>query len=924
MLSLGALSFATPVALAALIVLPVIWWLLRVTPPTPLLVRFPPIRLLLGLRAKAETAHRTPPWLLILRLFLAGLVIVAAARPLLNAAESLPGSGPVVLIVDDGWGAGVHWDDTIVALTGLLDRAERDERQIIFATTAAREPTGTVGDTKLGSQPLVLPAASARPVVAALAPKPWLSDRKAVVSALLAMPALTSAPPAAIFWLSDGLRHDVNAEAGRDDLPALADQLRPFGAVTVLAPEPADTAVVLRPPKRETDPAAIVAERASGDSRKHTVTAVDDDGVVIARLTLDFGNGVERAEGSLDVPPDLARRIARLRIEPETSAGGVALLDERWRRRPVGIVAPGGTTPDLPLLGAAYYLSRALEPVAQVHQDSLDVLLNRELAVVIIADGDVPEGSSRIDLVDWIENGGVLLRFAGPRLAAAAATDVDDLLPVRLRPGDRTLGGALAWGERAGLAPFAENGPFAGLIATPDVEIQRQVLAEPSLDLDARTLVRLSDGTPLITGNRRGDGWIILVHTTADPSWSNLALSGLFVEVLERIVALSQGVSAGPGGPPLRPLEVMDGKGRLGPPSSSARPIDADAFAVTAIGPRHPPGLYGHGQDRRALNLSAQLAQPKLLGPLPAGIALGGYELAEETPLAPWLLAAALALALIDMVVSLWLRGLLRLRARRAVTGTAAIALLVLVTPMTSWSQTVVADGTAVAETLETRLAWIVTGDAAVDAVSDAGLAGLSALIERRTAVELGTPVAVNPADDELAFFPLLYWPLLPGADLPSPRAAEALKVYLANGGTILFDTRDQGMGGQRSGNLRALANVLDLPALVSVPPEHVLGRSYYLLDAFPGRWTGGLVWVEREGSALHDGVTAVVAGGHDWAGAWALDERRRPMFAVVPGGERQRELAYRFGINLVMHVLTGNYKADQVHLPAILERLEQ
>ena len=82
--------------------------------------------------------------------------------------------------------------------------------------------------------------------------------------------------------------------------------------------------------------------------------------------------------------------------------------------------------------------------------------------------------------------------------------------------------------------------------------------------------------------------------------------------------------------------------------------------------------------------------------------------------------------------------------------------------------------------------------------------------------------------------------------------------------------------------------------------------------------------WARGSGMnrAEFDGVSAVIAGSSDWAGAWAVDGALRPMFAVVPGGERQREQAYRFGVNLVMYVLTGNYKADQVHLPTIMERL--
>ena len=103
-----------------------------------------------------------------------------------------------------------------------------------------------------------------------------------------------------------------------------------------------------------------------------------------------------------------------------------------------------------------------------------------------------------------------------------------------------------------------------------------------------------------------------------------------------------------------------------------------------------------------------------------------------------------------------------------------------------------------------------------------------------------------------------------------------------------------------------------------------MLGRAFYLLQEFPGRYTGAPLWVERASDRVNDGVSPVIAGGHDWAAAWAMDADQHPMFAVVPGGKRQRELAYRFGVNLVMYVLTGNYKADQVHTPTILNRLGQ
>jgi len=219
-------------------------------------------------------------------------------------------------------------------------------------------------------------------------------------------------------------------------------------------------------------------------------------------------------------------------------------------------------------------------------------------------------------------------------------------------------------------------------------------------------------------------------------------------------------------------------------------------------------------------------------------------------------------------------------------------------------------------------LAFVQTGDTRIDQVSELGLTGLTVMLARRTAAELGAPQAVELGRDELAFFPMIYWPVTPGLELDDV-ARLAVVEYLRNGGTILFDTQERGGTAQASA-MRELAADLSLPPLVPVSSDHVLTRAFYLLEEFPGRFAGGTLWVERAGERVNDGVSPVMAGSSDWASAWALDENYRPIFPVVPGGERQREMAFRFGINLVMHVLTGNYKADQVHMPAIIKRLGQ
>ena len=348
----------------------------------------------------------------------------------------------------------------------------------------------------------------------------------------------------------------------------------------------------------------------------------------------------------------------------------------------------------------------------------------------------------------------------------------------------------------------------------------------------------------------------------------------------------------------------------LGAPPPDAVGIDAIALDKTTPGPAHPPGFYGKGTDRRALNLAARISAPIALGSLPDGVDVASYGKARQIAFGPWLMGLALVLFILDLAIALRLRGVLRRRPMVA----AAIMLLV---AQGFAGGADAADGEA---SLHTRLAYVTTGDERIDAISLAGLRGLSVVVNRRTAAELAQPMAVDPESDELVFFPLLYWPVT-DAPPPSDNAAARIRAYLAGGGMILFDTRDPN-GAVSLGALRGLADALRIPPLIPAPSDHVLTRAYYLLGDFPGRWAGGNLWVERAGERVNDGVSPVIVGSNDWAGAWAIDDAQRPLFAAVPGGERQREMAYRFGVNMVMYALTGNYKSDQVHLPAILERL--
>ena len=235
-------------------------------------------------------------------------------------------------------------------------------------------------------------------------------------------------------------------------------------------------------------------------------------------------------------------------------------------------------------------------------------------------------------------------------------------------------------------------------------------------------------------------------------------------------------------------------------------------------------------------------------------------------------------------------------------------------------------DPEALDRALVVRFGYILTGNAETDRISEAGLASLSSEVTRRSSIEPEAPRGIDPDEDELIFFPLIYWPVSADARPVSEAAAANINTYLRSGGMIIFDTRDGGAGtrGGAHPGLEQVMQGLEIPALARLDAEHVLGRTFYLLRGLPGRLAGGDVWVESnpDGTA-RDGVSGVIIGSADWAGAWARGDNGIPLLPVE-GGERQREMAYRVGVNLAMYALTGNYKTDQVHVPAILERLGQ
>ena len=938
----GSIGFTAPWLLLGLAALPIIWWLLRLTPPRPEAVTFPPTSILLDIKAREKTPASSPWWLTALRMLVAAAVIAALAGPVMKPRASVSAAlgEPLLVVVDNGWAAGSRWAARQAFADQLAALADESGQTLILAPTAA--PAAAL-------QPLT--PAEFRQRFASLTPQAYPGDRAALAQQI--EKELGSRRGAIrVAWLSDGA-----GDAGADALAKALSALTADGAIDIYSDgEGAGPLALTEPEPGGAGPIRARVLKAEPGPRAGVVAAVTARGDRLAAVPFGIAGTSSFADVSLDLPLDLRNQVARLEIPGEASAGGVYLLDGRSQRRRVGLVASEGADEAQPLLSPTYYLERALTPFAEVtkaNTANLDQatadLISASPSVIILSDVGRLSGAVAERLKGFVDKGGMLIRFAGPRLEQGG----DPLLPAPLREGGRTLGGAMTWTSPQTPASFELGSPFEGLAVPKDVTISRQVLADPaSMPREAKVWARLADGTPLVTAAKRGAGTLVFFHITANPDWSNLPISGLFVEMMRKIleiaplqVAESGHAAAAAESPPatagqdasLKPWRVLDGFGKLAEPGDRAQAISAAKIGTARVSAANPAGLYGPQNALSALNAIAGNDTLTALK-APANAHFSVFSEAKTVTLAPWLFLLALALFLIDGVICALFLGTGSAGWRKKAAAVLALGLFAAPIQPARAETKPSKDATAFAlqASLETHLAYVATGDAEADRISQAGLSGLSKILTARTAVEPGDPMAVDPARDELVFFPLIYWPVLPDAE-PLPDAVLAkIDAYMKQGGLIVFDTKNDNanpaslLSAGTSSPLSQLLGKLDLPPLERVPENHVLTKSFYLLQSFPGRWDNGDPWVEARPDAgeaarravKSDGVSSIIITSNDLAAAWALDDNDQPMFAAVPGGEDQREMAYRVGVNIVMYALTGNYKSDQVHVPAILERL--
>ena len=945
-----SLSFLSPWVLLAFIILPVLWLVLRVTPPAPKHIIFPPLKIFSDIAPKSELSSKTPWFLLLLRLVILSLLILAAAGPNWTDHEKKTDQSPLLILVDNGASASKNWTRIFQSLRSHLSDAERNGRLVALIPFASPPE----------SRSLEI-ATAIMEKARSLEPQSHMAARISHMESIRQI--LSENPGTKLLWISDGLSVNQEQEFMKE-MAGIADETD----LIIETPQIADALAIRHTESRNYGLDVYLARGHSQTALSGRIHALNNQGIIVAEAPFTFESRnptqPQTIKVPFDIPLELRNTIDQFQIKDENTALSTFLLDNRSRMARIGIIAHANKDIIQPLLQPSYYVERALSPFAQVVQvtgsttEQIEALFKRRVNVIILVDAFPLDSESQSRLSAFLQNGGILIRFAGTQINSKE----DRLFPVRLREGGRLLGSVMSWEKAQNLAPFPEQSPFKNLHISDEITVLRQILAEPDGELMNRTWASLTDGTPLVTARTEGQGLLVLFHVAVDNRWSNLPLSGLFIDMLNNLIQFADiqpdqtenRELSSASEPVLSPRFILDGFGQKTSPPSwvTAIPGSFNGYATW----KHPSGLYGNSQNSLAVNVlnSKITLAPFDFSQLRATI-LYKFRSVHYDLRAVCLLSAFILL-IADLLLTLRLSGFTIPKLtkvsfpfrRMNSLVLALLAFYLLLSPNLSQAQTFdrpqqetlppIASG-SYEPALRLRLAYVLTGNSDLDNISKAGLRGISRILFQRTSVEPGEPVGIDLEKDELVFFPLIYWPILPSNTLPSAQALKKVEAFMQNGGTVLFDTRDALRSSinaqtEEAQYLQRLFKYLTLPPIEPVPEEHVLSKTYYLLKSFPGRYEQGKTWIEALPPAESmdlgrparggDSVSPVIISTNDLAAAWAIDEQGYFLFPTLDENENQKEYALRFGVNIVMYVLTGNYKTDQVHVPALLDRLKR
>ena len=895
------INFANIPALIGLISLPIIFYIIRFYPPTPKQKDFSSLFLLKDIISKSSSKSKFPIWLLIFRLLICMLIILFFSDPFISNSKKNTEVKNYIIIADNSWSIANNWQNFKQILNKISLEAESNGKEVhIYLTSFSEKFEPTI----LNSNNAVLEFINNNP------PLPQQTERKSINEILLKNNYFKSSKVFFIFSNLDSISKKAQTktlEIIKENNPAI-EIINPIKKITFI-----DNVVF------NNETLEINIKRKGIYNNNSLILKISgNQSEILFKKEYFFKKDINEIQIKETFPLETINQFFKISILNENHAGSSFYLDDIRKNLSIGIVAETDSLDEKPLLSPTYYLKKSLNKSHKILVSPTKDLLKDNKSLIFLPSNSKLTKNDYKNLKEWVSNGGVLIRFADNKIVAQKDLYFDEKIYYQTL---RKMATEFSLRNTLSINTFKKNTLFDNLSIPDDLIFKKQLLTE-RFDSDILVLASLQDQSPLITMKEVDKGKVILFHVTSNNEWSNLPLSGLFQDIINRLLLITK-VRKNKNSEVMILKSKVNSFGELTNPIKKYSLLNSLELNKNAPSFSTPAGIYENESLSVALNLSGNLNTETYYSEIDEKILIKNDYKKSIFKLKRYILIIIFIMFFIDMLINIIIKKNFIFKNFFKSTN------LSLFVSVLFFTLTININALGNDNYNKVFLAYIKSSDQLLNKIAYSGLTSLQKYLTERTSVNPAGVKEIDITQDKIFFYPLIYWQISKDIINFDDRTIDKIKNYLNSGGMILFDIISQ----NRSNNiddedkledLKTLFSELGISGLFQINSNHTLSKSYYLLDKYPGRYDNKILLIDTDNLEYNDGVSSIIVGYNHWAGAWAKDKNNYPLYQAVPGGERQRELSIRFGINLVMYALTGNYKSDQIHNKSILQRLER
>ena len=894
------ISFANIYALFGLITLPLIFFIMKFYPPKPKKIKFSSFFILKKIVKNDTAKTKFPLWLLVFRILLCFFIVLFFSKPFLKISDQKNKYKNFVIIADNGWSISSNLKNYKNIIKEISLEAEKSNKEIHLYFSSAKD----------FNKPFIFKTHNQ--IIDFLNKKPPIAKQIIRESFFKNLKINNYFKDSKVFFIFSHL-----------DSRSLESQIRNLNLIKNNNP----SIQIIDPIKKITFIEELKIDKESLDMKvrrkgnyvknEFLIQFIGEKNDLILEKKYTFSKNSNEFKIKEKFPVEIINQFFLIKILNENHAAAFYYLDDFRKKLPVGIITAEDHELEKPLLSPVYYLKKVLTNSNLTFIGPLTKILEKKASVVFLPSN---KRLSKLDITaleKWVYDGGVLIRFSDKRIVEQSNIFLDkkkSFLSIR------NIGKDLSIQSNLSIRPFNNNSLFSSLKVPQDLKFNKQLILD-NFNSDIITLASLEDQSPLISMKYVGDGKIILFHVTSNNEWSNLPMSSLFEDIILKLLLISKTEKVLPT-KEIKIKFVINSNGDLAVPKNNYY-LNYPFGEKLLPSAKQPAGIYENNSLSIALNLSGNLNTEGYFDAVDEELEIKSNYKKSVLELKNFILYLIFIMFLIDMIINIVLKNNILFLGFLKKTKVLSILFFFLI--FLSIQNRIEANESY----SNIYLAYIKTENKLLNQIAFSGLDELRKYLIERTSLNPSGVKEINILKDELFFYPLIYWQITSSSPKLSEITVNKIKDYFDSGGIILFDIIDfsksySSINRDSIEEIRQLFTKYGIENLQSIPKGHTLTKSYYLLNKFPGRWDNRLLLIQNDNLENKDGVSSVIIGLNDWAGAWAKDKNNYHLYQVVPGGERQREISYRFGINLLMYSLTGSYKSDQVHSKSILDRLKR